>query len=434
MSAAAAALTLSLALAVPGAHAAPGGTTATSSAQPGPATLPPCRHTTPASAPLQLLAQTATGEESLGNRIAASIADTLKRQENLDATARPMSGLPLGLDNGILGVVGDAYSGFSIVVDGSRVRSQSLIATVRSQLPAKVAEAVNVVFSCRSAAELAAAWRAVTSEAETGTIGAAAFDLDPATETIEVLLGGTNTVLKSHVEAMAAPGLIHVSTDAGLSRGTRLADTPTPGHWGGARITSSKFSCTAGFTVKRRVNGARASLTAGHCGSNGDSFSSGQYSYGTMAAESGFPDYDQALLTGSTYAPSIWTDGPGDTEDVRVVTGAADPAVGQSICVSGSYLKSLCGLTVKSTSSTFCDAGGCTTYLSKADKGTSVIMIHGDSGGPFYTKPAADSATVRGIVLSASDCPDDGGPCTGYIWGERYLSIAGHLGVDAVTG
>jgi hypothetical protein len=437
-SAAVAALAVPVALAVPGAHAAPGTARSLAPATASPTAAPSCHHSPPASAPRQLLSQASPGGEVLGNQVAARIDAVIKKHEALDATARPISGLPLGLDQGIVGVAGDAYAGLAVVVDTSRVDAAALLNEIRSALPSHLAGAVEVEPSCRRATALAAAWRAVNrSFSGVGAPDSGAFDLDPTTETIEVLLGTANAAVASGVEALAAPGLIQARGDAGLSRGSRLADTPTPGHWGGARIehtSATKItSCTAGFTVKRRSTGTRASLTAGHCGSNGDSFSSGQYSYGTMAGEANFPDYDQALLIGSTYAPSIWTDGPGDIEDVRVVKSAADPAVGQSICASGSFSKSLCELTVKSTSSTYCDHLGCTTYLLKADKGTSIVMREGDSGGPFYTKPAADSATVRGIVIAGSDCPN-GDNCTGYVWGERYLSIAGHLGVDAVIG
>ena len=33
----------------------------------------------------------------------------------------------------------------------------------------------------------------------------------------------------------------------------------------------------------------------------------------------------RALVTGSSYGPKIWTDGPGDTPNTRTVTGGADP-------------------------------------------------------------------------------------------------------------
>jgi hypothetical protein len=212
---------------------------------------------------------------------------------------------------------------------------------------------------------------------------------------------------------------------------TRLNDTPTGGHWGGARITSPLKICTAGFSVVRRSNGARASVTAGHCGGVGTVWYSGSNYYGTTIVRTNYPDYDQALVSGSTYGPKIWTDGAGDTEDVRTVKGGADPAIGTQICQSGSISASLCGITVQSTSATYCDADGCTTYVIRGTKGGQIVIRNGDSGGPMYTKPGADSATIRGVAFAGSGCASN--HCT-TIYAERYASIAGHLGVYALTG
>jgi hypothetical protein len=136
-------------------------------------------------------------------------------------------------------------------------------------------------------------------------------------------------------------------------------------------------------------------------------------------------------VTGSSYGPKIWTDGPGDTPTTRTVTGGADPGVGTVVCQSGSFSTSLCGITVQSTSAKYCDSEGCTTYVIRATRGGQVAIIGGDSGGPVYTRPGSSTATIRGITFAGAGCAAS--RCT-TLYAERYASIAGHLGVYALTG
>lgn len=242
-----AALVASFSLGSPDAPQAPTAATspapafAPKSAPASPSATLTCHHTPPASAPRQLLAEDSAGGEGLGNRVAVRISEVTQSHESLGATARPTSGLPPGLDQGIVGVVGDASTGLSVVVDSRRIDGAALLHEIRSGLPSNLTGAVEVVSSCRSAAELTTAWRAVSTFMRgSSASGPGSLDLDPATETIEVLLGTPNAAAASAVEALAAPGVIHVSGDAGLTRGSRLVDTPTPRHRGGARHTSSK--------------------------------------------------------------------------------------------------------------------------------------------------------------------------------------------------
>ena len=158
---------------------------------------------------------------------------------------------------------------------------------------------------------------------------------------------------------------------------------------------------------------------------------SGTNYYGTTTIRTNYPDYDQSLVTGSSYGPKIWTDGPGDTPNTRTVTGGADPGVGTVVCQSGSFSTSLCGITVRSTSAKYCDTEGCTTYVIRATRGGQIAIIGGDSGGPVYTRPGSSTATIRGITFAGAGCASS--RCT-TLYAERYASIAGHLGVYALTG
>jgi hypothetical protein len=299
------------------------------------------------------------------------------------------------------------------------------------QLPAAGKSMVKVESSCRSAQSIAAAWQAVgarqwSADAARTTY---AMDLDPITEDVVVEYDQETTSAAALAGLRDLPGVRLVA--GSMARTSRLSDTPKGGHWGGARITSSLKNCTAGFSVVRRSNGQRGSVTAGHCGVPGTGWKSGPNYYGTTTVRTNYPEYDQALVTGSTYGPKIWTDGPGDSVATRTVTGGADPGVGTVICQSGSFSTSVCNLTVRSTSAQYCDADGCTTYVIRATRGGQIAIIGGDSGGPVYSRRGTSSATIRGITFAGSGCAAS--RCT-TLYAERYKSITGHLGVTALTG
>ena len=365
--------------------------------------------------------------ESLGDGISAAI----RSLEPLDTTGQPTSGLPYGLSQGVIGVVGSATTGYEVVVDAAKVDTKKYESAMARNLPAAGKPMVKVVHSCRSAQAIADAWNAVgkrswSSDAARTTFAA---DLDPASEDVVVAYDQATTSPASLAGLRRLSGVRLVADS--LARTSRLSDTPKGGHWGGARITSALKNCSAGFSVVRRSNGQRGSVTAGHCGAPGTIWKSGTNYYGTTAVRTDYPDYDQSLLTGSAYGPKIWTDGPGDSANTRTVTGGGDPGVGTVVCQSGSFSTSTCGLTVRSTSASYCDSDGCTTYVIRATRGGLVAIIGGDSGGPVYSRRGSSSATIRGIAFAGAGCAAS--RCT-TLYAERYKSITGHLGVTALTG
>jgi len=365
--------------------------------------------------------------ETLGDGISAAV-DSL---EPLDATGRPTSGLPYGLSQGVIGVVGSATTGYKVVVDSAKLDTKKYQSAMARKLPAAGKQMVRVERSCRSAQSIVDTWNAVGARDWSTDAGRTTFaaDLDPVSENVVVEYDKASI---SPAALDGLRGLNGVQLVAGsLTRTSRLSDTPNGGHWGGARITSALKNCTAGFSVVRRSNGQRGSVTAGHCGGVGTVWKSGTNYYGTTSLRTNYPDYDQSLLTGSTYGAKIWTDGPGDTVNTRTVTGGGDPGVGTVVCQSGSFSTSLCGITVRSTSAKYCDSDGCTTYVIRATRGGQVAIVGGDSGGPVYTRHGSSSATIRGITFAGSGCASS--RCT-TLYAERYNSIAGHLGVSALTG
>ncbi|MEU4604004.1 hypothetical protein AB0F43_13575 [Kribbella sp. NPDC023972] len=394
-----------------------------------------CSHGQPSvsSVNSQRLAQptSASDPRPLGEALGEGISVAIRSLEPLDATGRPKSGLPYGLSQGVIGVVGSASTGYKVVVDSSMLDTRRYEAAMARNVPAAGKQMVGVERSCRSAGEIADAWNSVgarswSSDATRTTFAA---DLDPVSEDIVVEYDKATTTAASLAGLRGLAGVRLV--ESSLARTSRLNDTPKGGHWGGARITSAVKNCTAGFSVVRRSNGQRGSVTAGHCGGVGTLWKSGSHYYGTTTVRTDYPDYDQALLTGSTYGTKIWTDGPGDSANTRTVKGGADPGVGTVVCQSGSFSTSLCGITVRSTSAKYCDTDGCTTYVIRATRGGQVAIIGGDSGGPVYTRPGSTTATIRGTTFAGSGCASS--RCT-TLYAERYASIAGHLGVTALTG
>ncbi|WP_238165758.1 S1 family peptidase [Kribbella caucasensis] len=373
----------------------------------------------------------ASDPRPLGQTLAAGVSAAVESIESLDATGRPTSGLPYGLSAGIVGVLGTEGTGYKVVLDDSVVDEKKYQAAIDKHVPTAGRDLLEVERSCRSARSIAAAWNAVSSRSWSTDAGKTVFtaDLDPATEDVIVEYDKATTSPASVSGLSSLEGVSAVA--GGVARMSRFNDTPKGGHWGGARITSATKNCSAGFSVVRRSSNTRGSVTAGHCGGVGTVWRSGQHYYGTTSVRTGYPDYDQALLTGSAYGAKIWTDGPGDTANTRVVKGGDDPAVGASVCQSGSFSTSLCGLTVRSLSAKYCDTDGCTTYVIRATRNGQTAIIGGDSGGPVYSRPSPTTATIRGITFAGSGCTAS--RCT-TMYAERHNSITAHLGVVALTG
>lgn len=394
-----------------------------------------CSHAQPSASSTEAkrLSQPTSASDArpLGESLGDGISVAVRSLEPLDATGRPTSGLPYGLSQGVIGVVGSATTGYKVVIDSAKLDAKKYQSAMARNLPAAGKQMVGVERSCRSAQSIADAWNAVGARSWSPDAARTTFaaDLDPVSENVVVEYDQATTSPGSQA---GLRGLSGVQLVAGsLARTSRLSDTPKGGHWGGARITSALKNCSAGFSVVRRSNGQRGSVTAGHCGAAGTVWKSGANYYGTTTQRTNYPDYDQSLVTGSAYGAKIWTDGPGDSANTRTVTGGGDPGVGTVVCQSGSFSTSVCGLTVRSTSASYCDTDGCTTYVIRATRSGLVAIIGGDSGGPVYTRRGTSSATVRGIAFAGAGCVSS--RCT-TLYAERYNSIAGHLGVTALTG
>lgn len=182
-------------------------------------------------------------------------------------------------------------------------------------------------------------------------------------------------------------------------RDGRLVDSSP--YRGGARMRPNAPSvagnCTTAFAVT--ISGVRRMITAGHCGPNGAFYYNGSGTtrpLGNVVRSPHYPLYDVAYLTGYSYRGAIYT---GSSVDIpKAVVHAGDAGLGGNYCVSGSYNKEICGLTVNSMDDALCDTAGCSEALRYTFTGTARTAL-GDSGAPFYANYGTTQVGIRGVHI-----------------------------------
>ncbi len=222
--------------------------------------------------------------------------------------------------------------------------------------------------------------------------------------------------------------ILRVEPGAPIRASSRNADS-TP-NWAGARINGSHgFNCTSGPNIN--IGTTSFGTTAGHCGPNGTSWTSGPYAHGYTNAR---PDYallpsvstDIERITNSTEAPRLFFGNTTTTGSLPVV-GAGDPATNTTIWMSGSYTGSVQG-TVTNANIGYCDDPGgdglngtvCYGYLYEV----TIANQAGDSGSVFHTKSGANTAGVRGTLSGGN------GTIAAVL---RWSRIASVLGATVLT-
>jgi streptogrisin C len=142
--------------------------------------------------------------------------------------------------------------------------------------------------------------------------------------------------------------------------------------------------CTVGFTVTTGF------ITAGHCGSVGDSVSAtrdGPF-YGTFSG-SIYPGRDMAYVRTVSGTNLLgYINGPGNP---LPISGSTPAPVGASVCRSGRTTGVFCG-TIRARNVTVNYAEGRVTGL----VATNVCAEPGDSGGPWYSGSQAQGITSGG--------------------------------------
>ncbi|GAB3554158.1 streptogrisin C [Actinopolyspora lacussalsi] len=179
---------------------------------------------------------------------------------------------------------------------------------------------------------------------------------------------------------------------------------------GGQRYTiNGSTVCSVGFSVSGGF------VSAGHCGSTGDSTSSPS---GTFAGSS-FPGNDYSYVrTGSDDTLRPWVDQYDGY--ASIVSGSQEAAVGSSVCRSGQTTGWHCG-TIQAKNQTVSYPSGTVSGLTRTD----VCAEPGDSGGSFISGSQAQGMTSGG----SGDCTSGG---TTYF--QPVNEALNAYGVSLVTG
>lgn len=160
--------------------------------------------------------------------------------------------------------------------------------------------------------------------------------------------------------------------------------------YGGQQIDTARWTCTAGFTVRR--GSTYGLLTAGHCTSGRPAWSRGGHALGP-STRSVFPGSDIGLVRVDD--PGYWHPRPAVVYrgGTRAIDTAGTVPVGATVCKTGRTSGTTCG-TVRAVDVTVSYAEGPVHGLYQ----TTVCTRSGDSGGPLYT-----GRTGLGLVSGGDD-------------------------------
>jgi hypothetical protein len=189
---------------------------------------------------------------------------------------------------------------------------------------------------------------------------------------------------------------------------------------GGATFTIGGRRCTTGWPVRYSSpsgGSEQYQLTAGHCGSNGQTAENGAGA--EMGPVVGDNDSRDVMLIKTPSAPTIFA-GDWRSNTLRSVRGATGNYVGAYVCTSGSVSGQHCGLRVEATNQWIdMETGPGESHIVSplvlaASVDGSVAVAKGDSGGPVAAQaspvPAIGFGLPYGVgTISAGDtdvpCP-----------------------------
>ncbi|WP_168801488.1 S1 family peptidase [Glycomyces buryatensis] len=200
-------------------------------------------------------------------------------------------------------------------------------------------------------------------------------------------------VLEAADEHAASEAIEAAGVDADLVAVDLTAEAPQTFDvvGGDAYMINSAARCSVGFAVTQGDTGGFVS--AGHCGSPGDSVS-GNIGSGSFQ-ESEFPGSDMSWVTASTAVTNTVNGESGTVE----VNDSEQAAIGSAICRSGSTTGWHCG-TVEAFDQTVNYAEGTVNGLTQ----TTVCAEPGDSGGSYISGNSAQGMTSGG----SGDCSSGG--------------------------
>ncbi|MEU8328577.1 trypsin-like serine protease [Micromonospora sp. NPDC048839] len=240
-----------------------------------------------------------------------------------------------------------------------------------------------------------------------------------------------------------------------------VGDAPTPTgrwadtvpFWGGSTIERSAGGnkvtrCTTAFAGRR--NNQNVLLTAAHCGSTGQAWTtpSGTYfsqiAVGTANYEK--PDLEAMFIPvsdhrGRIYDGGVDPTGQGIGEFSKAVAGWAPPEVGQYICQSGSYSGVRCSIRITLKWVTYSLDGIIVTNGVEAQRDDKTNAVgKGDSGGPIFRLSSDPNRVVALGVQSAGDsstpatCTGIATQCFWRLYFADMTQIVGQTGFTVTVG
>jgi streptogrisin C len=181
---------------------------------------------------------------------------------------------------------------------------------------------------------------------------------------------------------------------------------------GDAYYINGTSRCSIGFSVSGGF------VSAGHCGSAGDTVTSGGQAMGSFSGSS-FPGNDYSYVrTNSSWTPTAKVNHYGGAD--VIVSGSTEAAVGASVCRSGSTTGWHCG-TVQAKNQTVNYQQGSVSGLTQ----TNACAEPGDSGGSWVSGTQAQGVTSGG----SGNCTSGG---TTYF--QPVNEILSVYGVSLITG
>jgi streptogrisin C len=203
---------------------------------------------------------------------------------------------------------------------------------------------------------------------------------------VTVSPGASGTEVRKFLDFANTAGPVRVTPAAT----PRLYDEDVVG--GDAYYINGLARCSVGFSVHGGF------VSAGHCGTAGDSVTASDRSEMGTFESSSFPGNDYSYVrTNSDWTPSSTVDGYGHG-DVKV-TGATAGTAGASVCRSGSTSGWHCG-TIASVNQTVNYGQGTVSGLTR----TNACAEPGDSGGAWVSGSKAQGVTSGGT----GDCTSGG--------------------------
>ncbi|WP_146228119.1 S1 family peptidase [Micromonospora sp. S4605] len=278
----------------------------------------------------------------------------------------------------------------------------------------------------------------ITARVQSGRLKARLVEVGPAADASGLNVGVA--------PGEAASAKAELASDVELSFYERPLPEPAYSRWddtapyyggGGIENLTEGNWCSTAFGVRSNATGAGGMLTASHCGALNSNWATiwSLRTYGKMTARR--QDIDSAVLTGQSYSGYVYTGNAAAGSAALPVSGSRAPAVGKSVCVSGSFSGYKCNVRITHIGLTIYIPWAVNNVFRTEDQDEQGSVGHGDSGGPVIQ--LTDNGTKAGAIGLISAIEGSIGakrPCLGIteadIPGRECSWIAYHVNMTSI--